>query len=90
MQLQPLLPLVDEFAARLFGELDYVQEGHNAERFQVRLLVWFSAGVLLDLLRCSGSPTTMSTAADLWLNLSSTHSSRACHVCKLLIKGLVQ
>ena len=35
LQLQPLLPLVDEFAARLFGELDYVQEGKNAERFQV-------------------------------------------------------
>jgi predicted unusual protein kinase regulating ubiquinone biosynthesis (AarF/ABC1/UbiB family) len=30
---QPLLPLVDEFAARLFAELDYVQEGRNAERF---------------------------------------------------------
>jgi len=28
-----LVPLVDEFAARLFGELDYVQEGHNCERF---------------------------------------------------------
>lgn len=32
---QPLVPLVDEFAARLFGELDYVAEGKNAERFQV-------------------------------------------------------
>jgi predicted unusual protein kinase regulating ubiquinone biosynthesis (AarF/ABC1/UbiB family) len=32
---QPLVPLVDEFAARLFAELDYVAEGHNAERFQV-------------------------------------------------------
>lgn len=31
---QPLVPLVDEFAARLFAELDYVQEGHNAERFR--------------------------------------------------------
>lgn len=31
---QPLTPLVDEFAARLFGELDYMQEGRNAERFQ--------------------------------------------------------
>lgn len=30
---QPLTPLVDEFAARLFGELDYIQEGKNAERF---------------------------------------------------------
>ena len=30
---QPLTPLVDEFAGRLFGELDYVQEGHNCERF---------------------------------------------------------
>lgn len=30
---QPLVPLVDEFAARLFGELDYVQEGHNCEKF---------------------------------------------------------
>jgi hypothetical protein len=30
---QPLLPLVDEFAARLFGELDYLQEGRNCERF---------------------------------------------------------
>lgn len=29
-----LVPLVDEFAKRLFGELDYVAEGHNAERFQ--------------------------------------------------------
>jgi predicted unusual protein kinase regulating ubiquinone biosynthesis (AarF/ABC1/UbiB family) len=34
---QPLVPLVDEFAARLFAELDYVQEGKNAEKFQVRL-----------------------------------------------------
>lgn len=24
---QPLVPLVDEFAKRVFGELDYVQEG---------------------------------------------------------------
>lgn len=31
---QPLVPLVDEFAARLFAELDYVQEGKNAERFE--------------------------------------------------------
>lgn len=31
---QPLVPLVDEFAGRLFGELDYVQEGKNCERFQ--------------------------------------------------------
>ncbi|GIL77467.1 hypothetical protein Vretimale_2971 [Volvox reticuliferus] len=31
---QPLVPLVDEFAGRLFAELDYVQEGHNCERFQ--------------------------------------------------------
>eukprot|EP00890_Picochlorum_soloecismus_P001229 jgi/Picsp_1/2106/NSC_05571-R1_uncharacterized aarf domain-containing protein kinase chloroplastic-like len=30
---QPLVPLVDEFAARLFGELDYVQEGKNCEKF---------------------------------------------------------
>lgn len=30
---QPLTPLVDEFAGRLFGELDYVQEGQNCERF---------------------------------------------------------
>lgn len=29
-----LVPLVDEFAKRLFGELDYVAEGKNAERFQ--------------------------------------------------------
>ncbi|KAG2496456.1 hypothetical protein HYH03_005679 [Edaphochlamys debaryana] len=31
---QPLVPLVDEFAGRLFAELDYIQEGHNCERFQ--------------------------------------------------------
>ncbi|KAL6760462.1 ABC1 family-domain-containing protein [Haematococcus lacustris] len=31
---QPLVPLVDEFAARLFTELDYVKEGHSCERFQ--------------------------------------------------------
>ena len=31
---QRLLPLVDEFAQRLFGELDYVQEGRSAEKFQ--------------------------------------------------------
>lgn len=30
---QPLVPLVDEFAGRLFAELDYVMEGHNCERF---------------------------------------------------------
>jgi len=28
-----LTPLVDEFAARLFGELDYEKEGRSAERF---------------------------------------------------------
>ena len=28
------MPLVDEFAARLFAELDYVMEGHNCERFR--------------------------------------------------------
>ncbi|MEW5298504.1 MAG: hypothetical protein WDW36_001619 [Sanguina aurantia] len=31
---QPLVPLVDEFAGRLFGELDYLMEGKNAEKFQ--------------------------------------------------------
>ena len=31
---QPLAPLVDEFAQRLFRELDYDQEGRNAEQFQ--------------------------------------------------------
>jgi aarF domain-containing kinase len=30
---QPLVPLVDEFSARLFGELDYIREGHQCERF---------------------------------------------------------
>ena len=41
LQIQPLTPLVDEFAGRLFGELDYIQEGLNAERFQVlALLLW--------------------------------------------------
>ncbi|DBB07164.1 TPA: hypothetical protein ACH3X1_011734 [Trebouxia sp. C0004] len=30
---QPLVPLVDEFAMRLFGELDYIQEGHSCEKF---------------------------------------------------------
>jgi ABC1 atypical kinase-like domain len=30
---QDLVPLVDEFAGRLFGELDYVAEGRNCERF---------------------------------------------------------
>lgn len=31
---QRLVPLVDEFASRLFGELDYVQEGKNCEKFE--------------------------------------------------------
>lgn len=31
---QPFVPLVDEFACRLFGELDYVQEGRNCEKFE--------------------------------------------------------
>eukprot|EP00887_Chlorella_sp_A99_P005015 scaffold4.g5015.t1 len=31
---QPLVPLVDEFAARLFGELDYEAEGRNAGGFR--------------------------------------------------------
>ena len=31
---QPLAPLVDEFAQRLFRELDYEAEGRNAEQFQ--------------------------------------------------------
>jgi len=30
---QALVPLVDEFAARLFGEVDYIAEGHASERF---------------------------------------------------------
>lgn len=30
---QPLVPLVDEFAGRLFGELDYIQEGQSCEKF---------------------------------------------------------
>jgi aarF domain-containing kinase len=30
---QPLVPLVDEFAGKLLAELDYMQEGRNAERF---------------------------------------------------------
>ena len=30
---QPLVPLVVEFAMRLFGELDYIQEGHSCEKF---------------------------------------------------------
>jgi aarF domain-containing kinase len=30
---QDLVPLVDEFAGRLFGELDYIAEGRNCERF---------------------------------------------------------
>ncbi|KAG0574287.1 hypothetical protein KC19_VG250800 [Ceratodon purpureus] len=29
----PLVNIVDEFASRLFAELDYIKEGHNAERF---------------------------------------------------------
>ncbi|CAD7705399.1 unnamed protein product [Ostreobium quekettii] len=31
---QPLVPFVDELASKLFAELDYVQEGHNCEKFQ--------------------------------------------------------
>merc|ERR1719498_102351 len=31
--LQPLLPLVDEFSQRLFGELDYEAEGRSCEKF---------------------------------------------------------
>ena len=30
---QPLVPIVDEFSAKLFGELDYVREADNAEEF---------------------------------------------------------
>lgn len=30
---QPLVPLVDEFAMRLFGELDYIKEGQSCEKF---------------------------------------------------------
>jgi len=33
LPIQPLLPLVDEFAGRLFGELDYIQEGQSCEKF---------------------------------------------------------
>ena len=31
---QPLTPLVDEFADKLFKEMDYVMEGRNCERFR--------------------------------------------------------
>ena len=30
---QDIVPLLDEFAGRLFGELDYVAEGRNCEKF---------------------------------------------------------
>lgn len=30
---QDLVPLVDEFAQRLFGELDYLAEGRSCEKF---------------------------------------------------------
>lgn len=43
---QPLVPLVDEFAARLFGELDYVQEGRSAEKF-ARLYRWVGGWLML-------------------------------------------
>ena len=50
---QPLVPLVDEFAARLFAELDYVQEGKSAEKFAKlyrcgRPLGWTRCPCLLD------------------------------------------
>lgn len=49
LQIQPLTPLVDEFAGRLFGELDYIQEGLNAERFQVLKPVLLETTALRDL-----------------------------------------
>eukprot|EP00951_Prasinocladus_malaysianus_P045281 scaffold599936_cov34-Prasinocladus_malaysianus.AAC.1 len=30
---QDIVPLVDEFAKRLFGELNYIEEGKNCEKF---------------------------------------------------------
>jgi hypothetical protein len=54
---QPLVPLVDEFASRLFAELDYMAEGRNAERFQVRRRQQYraccAAFCTLHLLLCS-------------------------------------
>ena len=29
---QPLVPIIDEFTSKLFGELDYVREGENCEQ----------------------------------------------------------
>ena len=49
MQIQPLTPLVDEFAARLFGELDYLAEGKNAERFAVRTSHAFLCSMAVQL-----------------------------------------
>jgi len=31
---QPIVPLVDEFAQKLFSEMDYIAEGNNCEKFQ--------------------------------------------------------
>ena len=56
-QIQPLTPLVDEFAGRLFGELDYIQEGLNAERFQV--LQDFHPPPLLVRKFTSGTPPAL-------------------------------
>lgn len=59
---QPLVPLVDEFASRLFAELDYVQEGHNCERFRV------CPSLLPDAARVGGvvSVTSLCRTADVF------------------------
>ena len=49
-QIQPLVPLVDEFAGRLFSELDYVQEGKNAELFEVHTTLSLApSNILMDV-----------------------------------------
>ena len=57
-QLQPLVPLVDEFAARLFGELDYVAEGHSCEKF---------ARLYRDVPRVRGGGAWCGWAGRVWL-----------------------
>lgn len=48
---QPLVPLVDEFAGRLFGELDYVAVSHKSESCQKSIylcLIPLYTGFLTD------------------------------------------
>ncbi len=78
---QPLAPLVDEFAQRLFRELDYEAEGRNAEQFQ-RLYADVPRVRRKPCAQCSTTPTNTRERARL---APVAGGARARHIAALTI-----